>query len=268
MRAIVSEPENPAWTALKVAGRATKHAAKFVARGASHAYTSIDPDVRKHIADLPLLIPTMIGARSSEIPPLPDDGHAPIVCVHGLAGHPRNFMPLRAVMWLHGRTRIYSLVYADDRPLEDAAETLARCLEEIANRNELGEAAKIDVVAHSMGGLVGRMAMFDERCAARVRTFVTLGTPHRGTLAARFLATSRMLDLRPDSPLFEKLNAQLPWKPSAPRAVAFWSRADIFMLPATTAMLEGADNIELDGVSHNGYLIRPTALAKAVESLV
>lgn len=44
--------------------------------------------------------------------------------------------------------------------------------------------AKVDIVAHSMGGLVARSAIENHNAADNVRSLITLGTPHRGTLIA------------------------------------------------------------------------------------
>jgi hypothetical protein len=116
-----------------------------------------------------------------------------------------------------------------------------------------------------MGGLVVRLAMLDSAFAARVGTLVTLATPHHGTYAARFLATHRALDLRPGSPVLERLASQAPW--TGPKLIAFWSAADVLLLPATTATLEGADNREIPGTSHNGFLTRPRVLTSVQRAL-
>ena len=244
--------------AVKAAGLATGRAAK-------RAYLAVDPDVRQHVADLPLAATTMIGRRRKPIEALPDDGHRPILCVHGWGGHPQNFWPLKGVLWLHGRRRVYSIAYEAEPTLEDGAAELSRALHAIVTANDLGADAEIDIVAHSMGGLVVRLAMLDDAFAARVRTIVTLATPHQGTHAARFLATHRALDLRPGSPVLARLASQVPW--SGPRLVAFWSPADVLMLPATTATLEGADNRELAGISHNAFLTRPRVLTNVERAL-
>ncbi len=255
--------------ALVTTGSASKTAAIWLARRTAAVYHAIDPDVRQSVADLPLAATTMLGARKRDIEALPDDGHAPIVCIHGLSGHRQNFFPLRGLLYLHGRRRVYSIGYDDAAPLEESARTLARVVEEIVAANDLGEETRIDLVAHSMGGIVARLAAFDPAFRRRIRHLVTLGTPHRGTLAARFMATPRTLDLRPDSALFARLDSQLPWPgpPSSPRFTAFWSQSDVFMLPASTATLPGADNRELSNMSHTGYLTRPSALIAIREAL-
>ena len=260
-------PAKIAWEALKLSGRATGRAAAWVGRKASAAYLSIDPELGVRVAELPLADTTMVGPRVADAAAMPDDGHRVVVCVHGLAGHRQNFFPLRAYLRIHGRHRAYSLGYDDDEPLETAAIALVRAVEDIRRVNERAEDVKVDLVAHSMGGIVARLALLDATFAARVHTFVTLGTPHQGTLAARYLATPRSLDLRPGSPIFQRLAAQVPWAPPLPTLIAFHSPADILMLPASTASLPGADNRELANVSHSGYLVRPRVLAQVEVAL-
>ncbi|TSC83637.1 MAG: lecithin:cholesterol acyltransferase [Microgenomates group bacterium Gr01-1014_16] len=46
------------------------------------------------------------------------------------------------------------------------------------------ENEKVDIVGHSMGGLLGRAYLEDKKQNSRVETFVTAGTPHRGTALA------------------------------------------------------------------------------------
>ncbi len=246
--------------ALRASGRGIATAARVVGRAAKGAFDAIDPDVRMQLADLPLAATTMFGARTEQVAPLPDDGHRPIVCVHGLSGHRQNFALLRALLRVHGRTRVYSFGYDDGEALDYAAAGLARTIEEIAKVNELGD-GKIDVVAHSMGGLVTRLALLEHAIHPRIHAFVTLGTPHHGTLAARYLGTGRGRDLRPDSELLQRLSVQVPWAPPLPRLIAFHSDTDILMLPAHTATMPGADNRALHGLSHTAYLTRLRALA-------
>lgn len=242
---------------------------RWVAATARGAYHAVDPDVRRHLADLPLVATTMLGPRRTEIEPRPDDGRPPCLFVHGLGGHPQNFLPAKLWFRFRGRRRSYTLAYDDAAPLEDAAALLAVALEEIVRVNGLAADARVDLVAHSMGGIVARLALAAPEVAARVATVVTLGTPHHGTLAARFLATPRSLDLRPDSALVQRLAGQLPWAgpPAMPRLVAFWSRADVLMLPPETARVEGAESVEIPRISHAGWLVDAAVLDRVHRAL-
>ncbi|HEX7140790.1 MAG TPA: hypothetical protein VF219_23255 [Vicinamibacterales bacterium] len=65
--------------------------------------------------------------------------------------------------------------------LELRAKNLAT---EVSRVLEDFRAAKVDIIAHSMGGLDARKMIVDEGMASKVRVVTTIGTPHHGTSAA------------------------------------------------------------------------------------
>lgn len=252
-------------SALKAAGlaaaRAVVKAGAAVGRAVKAGVDSVDPDVWTHAADLPLVALTMLAPGARPLDTMPDDGRVPIVFVHGLAGHPGNFLPMRTYFRAMGRPRTHAVALPPDCSVEVLGGVLADTLEAAAAHAPDGV---VDVVAHSLGGLVARAALLElERrsSSARVGTLVTLGTPHAGSHLARYANTVTTRDLRPGSALLERLDAQLPWRgpPAQPRLVAFWSKADVIILPAEASTVDGAVNRELPGLSHNGLLLSPTA---------
>jgi pimeloyl-ACP methyl ester carboxylesterase len=250
----------------RTVGRAAVRAGEAVADG----YRAIDPDVRRHAFELPLLGLTMFGSRSNAIERLPEDGRRAVVFVHGLGGHPGNFFPMRTYLRSRGHRRCYAVGLHEETPVAEQAAALARFVDEIIRVNELAAERSVDVVAHSMGGLVARAALAAHRPLGRsVANLITLGTPHAGSHAARYGYTRAMLDLRPGSPLLSDLDRQLPWRgpPDQPELVAMWSRADVLLLPAESAVVEGASSVELEGLTHYGYLLHPTAWRVTAELL-
>jgi hypothetical protein len=75
--------------------------------------------------------------------------------------------------------------------------------------------------------------------------------------------------LRPGSDVMERLAPQVPWAgpPAWPRMVCLWSPADVILLPATSACVEGAENIEAPGFTHYSYLIHPRSWSLVLEAL-
>ncbi|HEY3352930.1 MAG TPA: alpha/beta hydrolase [Polyangia bacterium] len=242
-------------------GQLVATAAVAVARSAAAAYRAVDPDLRSHLAQLPALGLTSLAGRAAAPHALPDDGHRPVVCVPGLGGSPGNFLPLRLFLRLLGRRRTYAMAWPAGATLEDTARHLRDFIGEVVTVNDLGPDAQVDVLTHSMGGLVARLALEDEPTSARVATLLTMAAPHAGSHLARYGATDHSLHLRPDSVLLERLARQVPWRgpPAQPRLVALWSRADVIVLPATSARVEGAENVELEGFTHYSYLLHPAA---------
>jgi hypothetical protein len=91
-----------------------------------------------------------------------------------------------------GGDRLYIFPYDWRRDLEKIADQLALRLDQIAAAG----ATSITIVAHSMGGLISRLALESSKFAtkpwlAKVNTLMTLGTPHLGAP----LALARILGL-------------------------------------------------------------------------
>jgi pimeloyl-ACP methyl ester carboxylesterase len=260
---------NPMAVAAAATGRATVVAGKWLGRQAVAAYQAVDPDLRLHLAQLPLVGLTLLARPKPEPEPLPDDGCRPVVFVHGLGGAAGNFTPMRLYFRLRGRSRSYAAVFGAAGSMHELAVRLSAFLEAVAAANGLGPDAQLDLVAHSMGGLIARLALEDERTRARVATLVTMATPHGGSHLARYGNTTSSLDLRPGSEILERLARQLPWRgpPQQPRLVALWSPADVILLPANSAAVDGAENIELAGFTHYGYLLHPSGWRCVLEAL-
>ena len=241
------------------AGRVLGQVVADAGRGVAGSYRAIDPDVRRHLHQLPLVGLSMLMLRRRAVVPLPADGAKPVIFVHGLGGRPGNFVAIKAYFATRRRTRCYAIAFNDSESIEALAAQLTAFVHAVVTCNELPDEARVDIVAHSMGGIVVRLALEDPVFAARVATVVTLGSPHSGTYLARLASTRLTLDLRPNSTVMCRLADGLPRKGGieVPRLVALWSDADTVILPAEGAQLDGARNIHMDGFSHYSYLIRP-----------
>jgi pimeloyl-ACP methyl ester carboxylesterase len=253
------------WTAtgrfFGTVGSALGRAAVKTGESAVAAYQAVDPDARRHLAQLPVMGLSMLGPRACAVEPLPDDGHHPLVLVHGLAGHPGNFMAMRQYLALKGRTRVYAIDFGSAESLDLMATMLRDFVDLVVSRNELDADARVDIVAHSMGGLVTRLALEDRALAERVACVITMASPHSGTYTARLGATTPTTELRPESPVLARLAHQLPWgeQEGLPRLVALWSASDLIVLPGEGGQVPGAENIELPGYTHYSYFLNPEA---------
>jgi triacylglycerol lipase len=112
-------------------------------------------------------------------------------------------------------------------------------------------AARIDVVAHSMGGLATRYYMERMSGAGAVRRAVFLATPHRGTWAA-FLAWGRGgSEMRPASDFLEQLDSVAA---AHVRATTIETRADLRIFPHSSTRLRGAQHFRICCPTHEGML--------------
>ena len=138
------------------------------------------------------LVPGIMGSQLSlpRAPPLPDNllwldpvdfqqGHLSMLALPGppiRTSGPvlHSYLRLKLVLEASG----YAVQYFDYDWRSDLTELGA----ELAARIEACAASEISIVGHSMGGIIGRLAML-RPVGARVHQLVTLGTPHGGSFA-------------------------------------------------------------------------------------
>lgn len=115
---------------------------------------------------------------------------------------------------------------------------------------------KVVVVAHSMGGLASRAYLRDHG-SRRIAKLITLGTPHHGTGLAHFGVGLNTHQMRWTATEQEGLASE--WlrtlkageRPELYRLiVSIYSHHDNIISPQTSSHLEGARNIELNGIGH------------------
>ena len=202
-------------------------------------------------AILTLTLP--LAFRRQRVRPLDGgDARRPVVLLHGYAQHAANFLwlmrRLRGDGWLH----LYSVRHTAMRgDIEQSALRLGDAIDRI--RRESG-APFVDVIAHSMGGLVARACIRARGAGSGIGRLITLGTPHQGTRALGWLGRDRMVaQMRPDSPVFGRLAADDP-VPSIVDCISIYSADDALVVPASAAYYPGAFNIEIRGLGHMSLL--------------
>ena len=106
----------------------------------------------------------------------------PVVLVHGLFGFDRIGVPGARFDYFRGIARHLEGLgcQAHAVRLPASASVPDRARELVAAIDALPH-ARIDLIAHSLGGLDARYALTHLGLAQRVRSLVTVGTPHRGT---------------------------------------------------------------------------------------
>jgi pimeloyl-ACP methyl ester carboxylesterase len=104
---------------------------------------------------------------------------------------------------------------------------------------ELG-AREVDIVGHSMGGLLGRYLAESGQLTDKIRTVVTIAAPHLGSALAVFGLSRSMRQMRRGSAFLEKLNTGTA--PGAVRMVGISSTHDNLVLPWNCALSPRGDN--------------------------
>ncbi|MFD3758875.1 esterase/lipase family protein [Streptomyces sp. NPDC058622] len=212
-----------------------------------------------------LLYPT--GVCQEKIPAAPratrpPATRPPVLLLHGFTDNRSVFVLLRRALGADGLRHVEAYNYSPfTRDLRVTARHLARRVDELRERTGQD---RVDLVGHSLGGLVGRYYVQRLGGDARVRTLVTLGTPHSGTRVAPFLnALPLVRQMRPGSEVLAELAEPAPG--CATRCVAFWSEFDAVMSPVGTARIEHPDlrveNVQVKGIGHLALPAHPTVIA-------
>ncbi|MFF7732674.1 alpha/beta fold hydrolase [Streptomyces sp. NPDC007984] len=224
-----------------------------------------------------LLYPSGITQeRRTPVPALRADGAAqlptqakpPVLLLHGFIDNRSVFVLLRRSLAQHGRQQIETLNYSPlTSDIRAAAELLGRRIEEICERTGAGQ---IDVVGHSLGGLIARYYVQRLGGDARVRTLVTLGTPHTGTRVMPVANAHPIVrQMRPGSPVLEELT--LPAPDCRTHFVGFWSDLDHVMEPPETARIDHPDlmaqNVRVTGIGHLALPVHP-AVANGIRQVL
>ncbi|WP_405822507.1 alpha/beta fold hydrolase [Streptomyces sp. NBC_00838] len=205
---------------------------------------------------------------ASELPPeaatLPTEGRSrpPVLLLHGFVDNRSVFVLLRRSLARHGWRHLESLNFSPlTSDIRLAAEVLGRHIEEICARTGHRE---VDIVGHSLGGLIGRYYVQRLDGDARVRTLVTMGTPHAGTAAIPLASAHPVVrQMRPGSDLIEELREPAPG--CRTRFVSFWSDLDQVMSPVGAARVEHpdlvAENVGVTGIGHLALPVHPAVAA-------
>ena len=124
-----------------------------------------------------------------------------VVLVHGYLANRSTLLPLHGYLRWRGVRQVLAFNYPSSAGVERGAIALRDYL-----RRHVG-GGRIDLVCHSLGGLVARVYLQELGGARRVDRCITLGTPHRGTYNSYWVASRVGRELRPDSPLLARLEA-------------------------------------------------------------
>ncbi len=157
----------------------------------------------------------------------------PVLLVHGIWDTNAIFDRMSAYLTQQGRS-VYSLDLIPnngDAGLDDLAEQVAKYA-----RRCFGQEQPFDLVGYSMGGIVSRYYVQRLGGINRVQRFVTISSPHNGTVVAYGSWRVGCMQMRPDSLFLQDLNRDMALLGQI-EFTSIWTPYDFMIVPAISSRL-------------------------------
>jgi len=188
-------------------------------------------------------------------------GDRTVLFVHGFMAAGPVFEPMRAHVERSLGVATIDFTYGPMARFEDVAERFAGLADRHAARGP------IDLVGHSLGGLIARWYLQELGGARHTRRLVTLATPHAGTTAARIAPVPLARALRPGSDVIVRLEDTRARAHDVAHT-AIVAGADRMITPPTSASaLADAEVHWFDELGHNELLYDRSVYARVVAAL-
>jgi len=191
----------------------------------------------------------------------------PIILIHGL--------------W--NTSDIFSLITAklDEIGIEYFAPTLEhkygmKSIVELTNLlNDLiiekyGYKKELDILGFSMGGIIGRYWINKFNGYKRTRRFLTVGSPHKGTLASQLVPKypfRGISEMKINSHLLRELSKS-DYLLNGIECISFFTYWDLMVFPGWKASLNSGEKISLKIYKHKNLIRNPNAIGKIIEKLL
>lgn len=157
----------------------------------------------------------------------------PVLLVHGIWDTGKIFTSLSAYLTQLGWS-VYDLDLIPnngDAPLEQLAQQVADYVD-----NKFAPDQAIDLIGYSMGGIISRYYLQRIGGLERVKRFVTLSSPHRGTWVAYGSDRPGCRQMRPDSSFLRCLNQDMAML-NRINFTSIWTPLDTMIVPASSSQL-------------------------------
>ena len=182
-----------------------------------------------------------------------------VVLIHGYLANRSTLLPLAAYLRWRGLRQVLSFNYPSTAGVERGAIALRDYL-----RHHV-RGGRIDLVCHSLGGLVARVYLQQLGGARRVDHCVTLGTPHHGTYNSYWLPSRVGRELRPDSRLLARLEASRR-EAEGVRFLSVIAGSDNLVVPRVFSAHD--EEVRIPDLGHVGVLFSPRVLRVVADHLL
>lgn len=197
----------------------------------------------------------------------PPTSRRPLVLVHGLWDTPHLFR--RLIRCLNEHEISLLVPHLPHRLGAVPLRTLAEQLDDHIRRR-WGDDMEVDLLGFSMGGIIGRIWLQQLGGAQRTHRFISIGSPHRGTVMAQLIPSwlfAGLADMKRGSPLLQALNADVQALEGLD-CVSYYCRWDLMVFPGWQAHLPTGSVSSLPVLTHQQLISHPRALKVVLRTLL
>jgi triacylglycerol esterase/lipase EstA (alpha/beta hydrolase family) len=189
----------------------------------------------------------------------------PVILLHGFAMNQTQWWWMGRRLARRGAGPLYGMTYFSLQSVARSARHLRRFIERVRHKEH---GARVDIVAHSLGGVVARYYIERLGGESAVERVITIGSPHHGS------ATGRLAPLIPAARDTDGASALLtelgPMRETRPRVsyTSIWSRADaIIVPPESSAIAPAGEDCVFDDLGHLTLVVSPRVIDVVADHL-
>ena len=194
-----------------------------------------------------------------------------------------NRNPIILIHGLWNTSSIFSLISSklDEKEVEYFAPTLNHAfgmtsIVELTNLmdqlivEKYGLEQEIDILGFSMGGIIGRYWINKFNGHKRTKRFITIGSPHNGTLTSQLVPKypfRGISEMKINSSLLRDL-ANYDYFLNDIDCISFFTYWDLMVFPGWRANLNVGEKISLKIFKHRNLVRNPAAVERIIERLM
>tara|TARA_B100000579_G_C22650744_1_gene766068 strand:- start:121 stop:714 length:594 start_codon:yes stop_codon:yes gene_type:complete len=128
----------------------------------------------------------------------------------------------------------------------------------------------LDVLGFSMGGIIGRYWIEKFNGYKRTKKFITIGSPHNGTIASQLVPKypfKGISEMKINSLLLRELSKS-DYLLSEIKCISFFTWWDLMVFPGWRATLNSGEKISLKIYKHKNLVRNPVGVEKIIEKLI
>ena len=133
-----------------------------------------------------------------------------------------------------------------------------------------GKEKELDILGFSMGGIIGRYWIKKLNGYKRTRRFITIGSPHNGTLTSQLIPKypfKGISEMKINSILLRDLSRS-DYLLSGINCISFFTYWDLMVFPGWRACLNSGEKISLKIYKHKNLVRNPDAVDKIIDRLL